>query len=80
MVYGSTMTKSIYEEQAKRSILVSSYVNRLSGFPLTYSEDELEEAYAADRNTYDVVTAQYVRISGAAGSTDEEGNENRSHG
>lgn len=74
MVYGSTMTKSIYEEQAKRSILVSSYVNAYQD-SLTYSEDELEEAYAADRNTYDVVTAQYVRISGAAASTDEEGNE-----
>ena len=74
MIFGSTMSKSIYEEQTKRSILVSSYVTDYQA-SLTYTEDELEEAYEADRNAYDLASGQYVRISGAAPTTDDEGNE-----
>lgn len=74
MVFGSTMTKSIYEEQTKRAIVANSYQTAYED-SLVYSDEELEEAYAADRNAYDLVSAQYVRISGAAASTDEDGNE-----
>ena len=42
---------------------------------LTYSDSELEEAYGADRNTYDHVSYEVVSFSGAAESTtDDEGN------
>ena len=74
MIFGSTMTKSVYEEQTKRSILVSSYITDYQN-SLTYTEDELEEAYEADSNSYDLVSAQYVRVSGTAATTDDEGNE-----
>ena len=74
MIFGSTMTKSIYEEQTKRTLLANAYQTAYSD-SLVYSEDDLEEAYEADRNSYDVVSAQYVRISGSVATTDEEGNE-----
>ena len=74
MIFGSTMTKSIYEEHTKLAILASAYQTAYSD-SLTYTEDELEEAYAADTNSYDLVSAQYVRISGSVPTTDEEGNE-----
>ena len=74
MIFGSTMTKSIFEEQTKRAILADAYQSAYEE-SLVYTEDELEEAYQADPNAYDLVTAQYVRISGAVASTDEDGNE-----
>ena len=74
MIFGSTMTKSIYEEQTKRTLLANAYQTAYSD-SLAYTEDDLEEAYEADRNSYDVVSAQYVRISGSVATTDEEGNE-----
>lgn len=74
MIFGSTMTKSVYEEQTKRTILANAYQTAYSD-SLVYSEDELEEAYEADRNTYDLISAQYVRVNGGVASTDEEGNE-----
>ncbi|WP_417043359.1 peptidylprolyl isomerase [Dysosmobacter sp.] len=74
MIFGSTMTKSIYEEQTKWTLLANAYQTAYSD-SLAYTEDDLEEAYEADRNSYDVVSAQYVRISGSVATTDEEGNE-----
>ena len=74
MIFGSTMTKSIYEEQTKRTLLANAYQTAYSD-SLAYTEDDLEEAYEADRNSYDVVSALYVRISGSVATTDEEGNE-----
>lgn len=74
MIFGSTMTKSIYEEQTKLAILASAYQTAYSD-SLNYTEDELEAAYAEDPSAYDLVSAQYVRISGSVPTTDEEGNE-----
>ena len=74
MIFGSTMTKSIYEEQTKRAILVDAYQTAYED-SLVYTDEELEEAYEADTNTYDLVSAQYVYISGSVPTTDDEGNE-----
>ena len=74
LVYGSTMTKSIYEEQTRRSILASAYLQNYQD-SLSYTDDELEAAYEENRTTYDHVECQFVRVNGAAADTDEDGNE-----
>ena len=74
MIYGSTMTEKVYQEQLKRSLL-AQYYSQDHQDNLTYTEDELTAAYNEDPNAYDQVSYQYVRISGAAATTDEDGNE-----
>lgn len=74
MIYGSTMTEKVYQEQLKRSLL-AQYYSQDHQDSLTYTEDELTAAYNEDPNSYDQVSYQYVRISGAAATTDEDGNE-----
>lgn len=74
MIYGSTMTEKIYQEQLQRSLL-AQYYSQAHQDSLTYTEDELTAAYNEDPNAYDQVSYEYVRISGAAATTDEEGNE-----
>ena len=73
LIYGSTMTRSIYEEQTRRSLLASAYLQSYQD-SLTYTTEELEAAYEENRTSYDVVDCAYVRINGAAPDTDEEGN------
>ena len=73
LIYGSTMTRSIYEEQTRRSLLATAYLQSYQD-SLTYSTDELEAAYQEDRTAYDLVDCAYVRVNGAAADTDEEGN------
>lgn len=74
MIYGSTMTEKVYQEQLKRSLL-AQYYSQAHQDSLTYTEDELTAAYNEDPNAYDQVSYQYVRVSGAAATTDEDGNE-----
>ena len=73
LIYGSTMTRSIYEERTRRSLLATAYLQSYQD-SLTYSTDELEAAYQEDRTAYDLVDCAYVRVNGAAADTDEEGN------
>ena len=71
---GSGMTEKIYGEQLLRTLKYTAYANAYEE-SLTYTDAELEEAYSADRTTYDKASYEYVSISGAAASTtDEEGN------
>lgn len=74
MIYGSTMTEKVYQEQLKRSLL-AQYYSQDHQDNLTYTEDELTAAYNENPNAYDQVSYQYVRINGAAATTDEDGNE-----
>ena len=58
----------------KRVLRYSAYADAYQD-SLTYSDSELEDAYGADRNTYDHVSYEVVSFSGAAESTtDDEGN------
>ena len=68
LIYGSTMTRSIYEEQTRRSLLATAYLQSYQD-SLTYSTDELEAAYQEDRTAYDLVDCAYVRVNGAAADT-----------
>ena len=74
MTFGSTMTEKIYTEQMKRAILAEAYSQQYQD-SLTYSESDLSSAYAEDPNSYDYVSYEFIRVNGAASSTDDDGNE-----
>lgn len=70
----SLITESLYSTQLLRMLQYEAYANNYLN-SLTYDEATLEETYAADPNSYDRVSYEYVSISGAAESTtDEDGN------
>ncbi len=72
--FGAGVTEKVYGEQLMRVLCYSAYADAYQD-SLTYSDSELEEAYGADRNTYDHVSYEVVSFSGAAESTtDDEGN------
>ena len=73
LIYGSTMTRDIYEEQTRRSLLASAYLQSYED-GLSYTTEELEAAYAEDRTAYDLVDCEYVLVNGSAPDTDDEGN------
>ena len=73
LVYGSTVSKSLYEEETQRSLLANAYMESYQD-SLSYSQEELESAYEENRNTYDQVSYESVRVNGSAPDTDEEGN------
>ena len=73
-IYGATMTTGVYESEMKQVILASDF-SQSHNDSLTYSAADLEAEYEANRNTYDVVDYQSLRIDGAAESTtDADGN------
>ena len=74
LLYGSTMTRSIYEEQIRDNLLAAAYLEDYQN-SLSYTTEELEAAYEENRTTYDLVDCEYVRVNGAAPTTDEEGND-----
>jgi hypothetical protein len=74
MLFGSTMTPKIYQEQLKRSLLANAYMQDYES-SLVYSEDQLTESYNADPNAYDKVSYESIRISGAADTKDADGND-----
>ena len=74
VVYGSYMTSSVFEGHLKDQILASKYVTAYRD-TLTFTDDEIQAYYDENQNTYDLVSGEYVSISGSAESTtDEEGN------
>lgn len=73
-MYGSTMSRSVYEAEMKQVILASHF-SQSHNDSLTYTDDQLDAEYSASRNNYDVVDYQSVKINGAAESTtDADGN------
>lgn len=72
--FGSYMTEKVYQEHLMRLLQYGAYYDAY-GDSLTYTDDELEETYAAAPNSYDKVSYEAVTISGTAESTtDDEGN------
>lgn len=66
--FGAGVTEKVYGEQLMRVLRYSAYVDAYQK-GLAYSDSELEEAYNADRNSYDRVSYEVVTFSGAAEST-----------
>lgn len=72
--YGSLMTEKIFNEQLMRLVKYSDYVTAYQN-SLTYTDDEINAAYEADKNSYDRVSYETISVSGAAASTtDSNGN------
>lgn len=72
--FGAGVTEKVYGEQLMRVLRYSAYVDAYQN-GLAYSDSELEDAYSADRNSYDRVSYEVVTFSGAAESTtDDDGN------
>ena len=73
-IYGATMSRSVYEGELKNVILANDYAQNYSD-SLTYTDEQINAEYTANRNNYDVVDYQSVRIDGSAESTtDADGN------
>ena len=73
-IYGNLMTTGIFEEDVREYYTASAYRDAYLS-SLTYTDEDLEAAYAEDPDAYDKVSYQLVTIDGAAPSTeDEEGN------
>ena len=72
--FGAGVTEKVYGEQLMRVLRYSAYADAYQN-SLVYSDSQLEEAYNADRNSYDHVSYESSSISGAAESTlDADGN------
>ncbi len=71
---GSTMTEKVYVRSCFARCSIRLYANAYSD-ELTYSDQEIQDAYNADPKTYDRASWEYVVVSGAAESTtDADGN------
>lgn len=71
---GSTMSEKVYGQRLMATLQYEAYANAKQE-SLVYSDEELEETYKADRNTYDQVDYEYITVSGTAESTtDSDGN------
>jgi len=64
MIFGSTMTQKIYEEQVLNALKYEAYVVATTN-SFTYTDADLEAAYLADRNAYDNASYEYILINGA---------------
>lgn len=74
-LYGSTMTSSVFESCLRDQVLASKYADKYSEDNFVYTEDEIQAYYEEHKDTYDVVDAAYVTVSGAPeAKTDDEGN------
>ncbi len=72
-IYGKYMTVSLFQELLKSEELVQHYMTNYQA-ELTYTDDELEAFYAADKEHFDQADYEYLYISGAtAAKTDADG-------
>ena len=74
LLYGSNMTLSTFKSLFEMDELASHYVQEyVDG--LTYTDDELEACYEADKNSFDVTDFEYISFTAtAASTTDSDGN------
>lgn len=74
LLYGSNMTVSTFKSLFEMDELASHYVQEyVDG--LTYTDDELEACYEADKNSFDVTDFEYISFTAtAASTTDSDGN------
>lgn len=72
--YGTLMSEKVFTEQLMRVSKYSDYINTYYK-DLEFSAAEIEEAYKADRNSFDRIAYKTVSVPGAAASTkDADGN------
>ena len=74
MIYGSTMTMSMYESLLMQSLRADAYSYAYND-SLEYTASDLNAGYLADTKAYDIVNYESVRLNGAVPTKDAEGNE-----
>ena len=73
-LYGSNMTKKIFQGILKDTIIASHYQQDYID-SLTYTDDELQKYYEENKNSFDVANYEMITFNGAAASTkDADGN------
>ncbi|HAZ67050.1 MAG: peptidylprolyl isomerase [Oscillibacter sp.] len=73
-LYGSNMTKKIFQGILKDTIIASHYQQDYID-SLTYTDDELQKYYQENKNSFDVANYEMITFNGAAASTkDADGN------
>ena len=79
LVYGSNMTVSTFKEMYEMTALASHYQEEYVD-SLSYTDDELEACYEADKNSFDVADYEYISFKATADSTkDADGNTRELH-
>ena len=74
-LYGATMTSGVFESCLEDQVLASKYATQYSDEHFVYSDEEIQKYYEENKNSYDVVDAAYITISGKPeAKTDDEGN------
>lgn len=74
-LYGATMTSGVFESCLKDQVLADKYASKYSEDNFVYTDDEIQAYYEENKNTYDVIDAAYVTVSGTPeAKTDDEGN------
>lgn len=73
-LYGSNMTKKIFQGILKDTIIASHYQQDYID-SLTYTDDQLQKYYEENKNSFDVANYEMITFKGAAASTkDADGN------
>ena len=72
LVMGDMVTKEIFEAETRRSVLAQAYSNSFAD-SLTYTDDELTSIYNNNKNDYDLVSYNSLRVDGSAATTDADG-------
>ena len=72
--YGKLVTVETFERNLRESMLANAYATAYQD-TLTYTDAQIEEAYAAAPQNYDYINGMLVTISGSPEEkTDEDGN------
>ena len=78
-LYGSNMTKKIFQGILKDTIIASHYQQDYID-SLTYTDEELQKYYEENKNSFDVANYEMITFNGAAASTkDADGNTRELH-
>ncbi|NLU25505.1 MAG: hypothetical protein GXW99_12545 [Clostridiales bacterium] len=72
-VYGTYMNMSTFKSQLKDAIWASFYEKSYTA-GLTYSDDDINNYYQENKDSFDVVDYDYVNITATAATTDGDGN------
>ena len=73
-VYGSLVTKSVFEENLRKGITASLFAQAYEE-SLVYTDEDIQAEYDADPKNYDLVDYAYISIDASPeDETDEDGN------
>ena len=70
--FGKLVTEEVFKEETRRSTLATAYADAYLQ-SLEYSDSQIQEAYTTGKKEFDRVSYNYLRINGAASTTDADG-------